>query len=124
MNAIPQRRQRNRTKGWRMGDAVYVGRPSRWGNPYVLGAQMSTKTLTLSCAESTVMDPAHAVALYERWLDGDPTVPLSGWNFSHQPPTHEEITTELASRDLCCWCPADQPCHADVLLRIANGCAT
>jgi hypothetical protein len=31
---------------------------------------------------------------------------------------------ELAGRDLACWCPADHPCHADVLLDIANGTAT
>ena len=28
---------------------------------------------------------------------------------------------ELAGRDLACWCPLDQPCHADVLLELANG---
>ncbi|SII07108.1 Uncharacterised protein [Mycobacteroides abscessus subsp. abscessus] len=29
--------------------------------------------------------------------------------------------TELAGHDLACWCPLDQPCHADVLLELANG---
>jgi hypothetical protein len=28
---------------------------------------------------------------------------------------------ELYGKDLCCWCPLDEPCHADVLLEIANG---
>lgn len=27
---------------------------------------------------------------------------------------------ELRGHDLCCWCPLDQPCHADVLLELAN----
>jgi len=27
---------------------------------------------------------------------------------------------ELAGKDLACWCPLDQPCHADVLLELAN----
>ena len=27
---------------------------------------------------------------------------------------------ELRGHDLCCWCPEDQPCHADVLLELAN----
>jgi hypothetical protein len=31
------------------------------------------------------------------------------------------IIAELRGRDLACWCPLDQPCHADVLLAIANG---
>jgi hypothetical protein len=26
----------------------------------------------------------------------------------------------LRGRDLACWCPLDQPCHAEVLLRRAN----
>src|SRR5690348_3995079 len=33
----PRRIQRKRTKGWRMPEgAVYVGRGTRWGNPFVL----------------------------------------------------------------------------------------
>ena len=27
---------------------------------------------------------------------------------------------DLAGRDLACWCKPDQPCHADVLLELAN----
>lgn len=34
--STPQRIQRQRTPGWRMPDgAVYVGRPGKWGNPFV-----------------------------------------------------------------------------------------
>lgn len=32
----------------------------------------------------------------------------------------DRIRNELAGFDLACWCPLDQPCHADVLLEIAN----
>ena len=42
-------------------------------------------------------------------------------NVTYRYPSVEEIRTELAGRDLACWCPLDQPCHADVLLEIANG---
>lgn len=35
----------------------------------------------------------------------------------------EDVQRELRGRDLACWCPLDQPCHADVLLEIAN-CTT
>lgn len=42
-------------------------------------------------------------------------------NFGHLAKvTSDEIRTELAGHDLCCWCPLDQPCHADVLLELAN----
>lgn len=37
--------------------------------------------------------------------------------------THSDAVNELAGRDLACWCPLDLPCHADVLLEIANGAA-
>jgi hypothetical protein len=46
---------------------------------------------------------ATAVERYRLWL------PISGLD-----------PAELRGRDLCCWCPLDQPCHADVLLQEAN----
>jgi hypothetical protein len=50
-----------------------------------------------------------AVARYERAIDDDPAVPSS-----------TDIRAELAGSDLACWCALDQPCHADVLMSIAN----
>ena len=44
------------------------------------------------------------MALYRQWIE----------------PRTDEVRAELAGRDLCCWCPLDQPCHADVLLELAN----
>lgn len=38
-------------------------------------------------------------------------------------PSVDEIRTELAGKNLACWCDLDMPCHADVLLTIANGAA-
>jgi hypothetical protein len=89
---MAKRIQRKRTKGWRMPDgAVYVGRPTKWGNPWKV-------------------DPEHSLekclALYRR-LMGD------GLN-------NDEVKFHLRGKDLVCWCPLDQPCHADVLLEIAN----
>src|SRR5438132_14274915 len=56
----PKRIQRSRAKGWKIpANAIYVGRPTVWGNPYVVGSQlMNGETLT---AEK-------AVALYEQHL--------------------------------------------------------
>lgn len=99
----PKRIQRKRTKGWRMPDgAVYVGRPTKWGNPYVVGS------IHLSIGDDgitgyTVDDANRSVALYEE--DGLGYV---------------EDIEELRGKDLACWCPLDQPCHADVLLEWAN----
>ncbi|HEU0273714.1 MAG TPA: DUF4326 domain-containing protein [Candidatus Udaeobacter sp.] len=94
----PKRIQRSRAKGWQMpANTIYVGRPTVWGNPYVVGSKlMNGETLT---AEK-------AVKLYEQHLAD---------NFSER-----DIRHCLRGKDLACWCALDEPCHADVLLRIAN----
>jgi hypothetical protein len=88
--------QRKRTKGWKMpAGAVYVGRPTKWGNPFL-------KIVGVS-AES-------AVRRYrELMLDT-----------TEGPNAVETIRKRLRGKDLACWCKLDQPCHADVLLEIAN----
>ena len=101
---MPKRIQRKRTKGWRMPEgAVYVGRPTKWGNRY-------------SVAD---YGRARAIRNYRNDMIGALAI---GVDFS-----------ELRGKDLACWCPlVDKdgnrvPCHADVLLEIANprcqGCA-
>lgn len=71
--------------------AVYVGRPSVWGNPYFLSREMD---------RATVLD------LYEEKVLGDPDF-------------RAKVRAELKGKDLICWC-APKPCHADLLLAIAN----
>jgi hypothetical protein len=70
---------------------VYVGRPTRWGNPYPIADH----------------GPAAAVAHYRAYLLADPDL-------------LEAVPRELRGRDLACWCRVDAPCHADVLLELAN----
>ena len=70
--------------------AVYVGRPSRWGNPYLIGRDGTR---------------AEVIARYEADLVADPA--------------RMATLVTLRGRDLVCWC-APLPCHADVLLRLAN----
>ncbi|TMZ66412.1 DUF4326 domain-containing protein [Klebsiella pneumoniae] len=102
---MPTRIQRRRNKGWRMPQgAVYVGRPTRWGNPFMVGEPYAIR----GTETWTVRDRAHAVALYRDYL-------------AARPGLAERARVELAGRDLACWCPLDQPCHGDVLLEIAGG---
>jgi hypothetical protein len=76
--------------------AISVARPTRWGNLFRVGPDAA---------------PHAAVAAHKAWLF-DPTRTVG--------PTLAAIRCELSGRDLACWCPLDQLCHADVLLEIAN----
>lgn len=99
----PHRVQLSRIKGWRMPpNTIKVARPSGWGNPWVVGG------IDHATGE-TVRDRAHAARLFEeRWFGG-----------AHASLEADAIH-ELRGYNLACWCPLDKPCHADVLLRIAN----
>lgn len=113
----PQRIQRKRTKGWRMPEgAVYVGRPTRWGNPC---RWFPMPAFDPSTGETTPADPVEARRIsvngFRSMLAEPDSRALNGY------PSDAEIRAELAGRNLCCWCPLDQPCHADVLLEVANG---
>ena len=120
----PRRIQRKRRRGWRLPDgAVYVGRPTVWGNPFRVTRSSDYHGLPgswfLMDEDGTTYHPDHdsqhsarskAVELYaERVAAGtDPRIDES------------RIRSELAGRDLVCWCPIGEPCHVDVLLEIAN----
>lgn len=112
----PQRIQRKRTKGWRMPEgAVYVGRGSKWGNPFRVGAPsaywMGPGRGSLRRPDPVpLMDAQHVVDIYRRMVETNNAV------FER-----DEVALLLAGKDLACWCPLDQPCHADVLLELANG---
>lgn len=132
-------------RGWRMpAGAVYVGRPSRWGNPFRVGTYTGLARVpaidgspweyegrisadgarhdyyhadgSVTVHHIRYMTRAECVEMYRRLLTGDitPAMHSSGWL------TINEVRTGLAGCDLACWCPLDQPCHADVLLEIAN----
>lgn len=103
---MPERVQRKRTKGWRMPpNTVSVGRGNgmMWGNPW-LGE-----------------NSAAAVHQFRQWLAGDPTY-MHGDEAPD--PQRDFILANIGSlrgKNLACWCPLDRPCHADVLLELANG---
>ena len=71
--------------------AVYIGRPSKWGNPFVVGRDG---------------DRDEVIGKYEAWLQTQPQLVGS-------------IKTELRGRDLVCFC-SPKSCHGDVILKIAN----
>jgi hypothetical protein len=81
--------------------AVYVGRPTKWGNPF------SHKAGTR--AKYRVQTRQQAIDAFIQWLNEDE----QGWGLC------EAARVELRGKDLVCWC-APLPCHADILLEIAN----
>lgn len=101
----PFRIQRKRSKGWRMPpNTVYVGRGSIFGNPFIAGKDGD---------ERTVVD---RYLLYVQTM-------LNGSGFLSSRKTEiekREILESLRGKNLACWCRLDQPCHADVLLKLAN----
>ena len=70
---------------------VYVGRPSKWGNPFVIGRDGSR---------------FEVIAKYRAWVIEQPDLMAS--------------LGELRGRNLACWC-APLACHGDVLIKLANG---
>ena len=95
----PTRIQLSRRKGWRMpANTVKVDRTTRWGNIFVPDGGRGP--LKLKTVEDAVR--CHRIA-----VENDTAL-------------HEEIRATLRGKNLACWCPLGSPCHADVLLEIAN----
>jgi hypothetical protein len=96
----PRRIRMSRTKGWRKPPgAIYVGRPSRWGNPFRVGDPHPVFGWPLNAHECVALYRAcvEPNALLLRAMDDSPR-----------------------GHDLACWCALNAPCHADVLLELAN----
>ena len=90
---MPRRYQRSRRTGAHLpSEVVVVTRPTRWGNPHPLS-----------------LGRVKAVSRYRDDL-------LAG----RLAITVDDVERELRDRDLACYCPLDEPCHADVLLEVAN----
>jgi hypothetical protein len=91
----PVRIQRKRTRDWRMPpNTVYVGRGSMWGNYVAAGLGLKGEC---------------AVAAFRNWIET-----CASWAWKGR------AKIELRGKNLACWCPLNEPCHADVLLELAN----
>jgi Domain of unknown function (DUF4326) len=112
MSSEPKRIQLSRAKGWRKPEgAIVVSRPSKWGNPYLLSDALHPfPSLTTQQLHGFVVNQFR----YDRMVQHPDY------------PSVDEIRAELAGHDLACWCSLSDdwgnpvPCHADVLLEIAN----
>jgi hypothetical protein len=94
--------------------AVYVGRPTRFGNPFAIADVLATgEASSAAQARQVVVDA------FRGWIRG------SGerWNGPESDAARDRILAglpDLTGKDLACWCPPNGPCHGDVLLELAN----
>ena len=118
---LPKRIQRKRTRGWKMPpNAVYVGRPTEFGNPIRLGGYFAVGAMGMVWCEAAKGYQDSRFTLIET---REQAVKLYREIAAKHPPKN---IAQLRGKDLACWCPlVDKdgnpvPCHADVLLEIAN----
>lgn len=130
MNERPIRIQRKRTKGWKMpANTVYVGRGTVFGNLSACAHPHNCKKDFCSCCPHEGDDYC-CVSAYREFvfsgLEGRASVggtlnvaidAMEGY------PYRTKLISrlhELRGKNLSCWCPLGKPCHADVLLELAN----
>lgn len=102
-----KRIQRKRTKGWRMPEnTVYVGRPSKWGNPCKAKGLQGASTFATYLSnpriayQILVPEEAEKVVEHMEWI--------------------RDNIEQLRGKDLACWCKEGEPCHGDVLIEYLN----
>jgi len=106
---MPERIQLSRRKGFKLPEnTVNVARPSKWGNPW--------KVIKDGQAWRTETDNGGYHGHFDTKADAAAMACIE----------YKEVylprldVTDLRGKNLACWCPLDQPCHADVLLEVAN----
>jgi len=108
----PVRIQLSRAAGWTMpANTVKVDRSTAWGNPYrvdeLVDLEQANKWGWQILQNVRCADAASAVVMFRRSLQSNGA-------------SQYAVRSRLAGKNLACWCKPDDPCHADVLLEIAN----
>lgn len=132
---LPKRTQRKRSKGWKMPENTkYVGRPSKWGNPFKVGEESpflydeilqqygqswseyptyidTLNVLKYSIRGHEVEDNEAATILFREYLN---------WLQENKPTEYKQLIEPLKGKNLACWCKIGTPCHVDVLIEKVN----
>jgi hypothetical protein len=122
---VPERIRLRRTRGWRLPPgAVSVARPTKWGNPFVVGEAIERDSPLWPYIAQLVPGGTGDMPSVTPLLR-ETVVTAHGWWFIEQPHLMLTVAEELGGRDLACWCPLPAPgeediCHAAFLLAMAN----
>jgi hypothetical protein len=110
----PQRIQLSRAKGWKLPpNTVKVDRSTMWGNPHRVG------DIHPYANSEDLADPARVEELR---IDAETAVALYGLGCATANMlSNDNPFAVLRGKNLACWCALDAPCHADVLIELANG---
>ena len=129
---MPKRIQRRLTKGWRMPEgAVYVGRGTVYGNPYKVGSYRDSGARIWYVADASgecmgTYGPEPLIFDSAEWRASERAVELYRNSWGRGGEVSLVDLDHLRGKDLACWCPLEDaegnrvPCHADVLLELAN----
>ena len=125
---MPARVQLKRTAGWRMPPGcVKVARPTAFGNPFTVAAAREAGYGThtpegsrASLEESERRLSEWCVSLFRRWIINPKQMDYVGPESERKRSKLLARLPELRGKDLACWCKEGEPCHADVLLELAN----
>lgn len=104
----PRRIQLRRAKGWRMPpNTVVVSRPSKWGNPFIVGkhgtAEECVRLFTLMCGGLICLTGGPEPEVQQAYIA-----------------MAKRDIHELRGKNVGCWCREGKPCHGDPLMRIAR----
>ncbi len=119
--------------------AVNVARPSRWGNPFNFRSPaFCWIALSFGCRGDVAGRQEASVRAFREWIGDDPnkrtlsmerqavlgrgkkTVAIGAKLEAGDAPSQAQIIEALHGKNIACWCAPRQPCHADVLLELAN----
>jgi hypothetical protein len=130
MTDAPRRIQRSRAKGWRMPpNTVYVGRGSIYGNPFIVGEPSGIfdgkdgRPLGLRDQVEVLIPELsleQAIEFYRNVWTGFLKPEMYPVGHRYRDRIEHYTLWGLRGKNLACWCQLDQPCHADVLLELAN----
>lgn len=124
---MPERIQMKRLKGWRMPPAaVKVDRSTIWGNPFVGDDAVAAyrafwDTVVIGRRGPFILNAPGGIQIGPQVYRVQPYLRRDRIGLTWDQIDQLRLRLgELRGRDLCCWCSLNQPCHADVLLELAN----